>query len=55
MPEQAAGAKAKDSDQRTRSTDLENRLIALVDHPEAWLSTPSVHFGGRKPAQPDRH
>jgi len=49
MPEPTITATAEDVDQRARSTDLDKLLIELVDNPAAWLSAPSVHFGGRKP------
>jgi len=49
MTEPTITATAESTDQRARSSDFNKLLIALVDHPEAWLSTPSAHFGGRKP------
>ena len=32
-----------------RSTELTRLVFEVVDNPDRWLSTPSVHFGGRKP------
>jgi hypothetical protein len=32
-----------------RSPELFELLIAVVDDPKKWLSTPSVQFGGRRP------
>jgi Protein of unknown function (DUF2384) len=49
MHEQTTNATAEDFDQRPRSTELDSLLMGLVANPEAWLSAPSVHFGGRKP------
>jgi Protein of unknown function (DUF2384) len=31
------------------STAFHKLLIGVVDNPESWLSTPSIHFGGRRP------
>lgn len=36
-------------DDRAPSPELGKLLRAVVDHPETWLSTPSVQFGGRRP------
>jgi hypothetical protein len=33
-----------------RSPELDALLAAVVEHPESWMSTPSVQFGGRRPA-----
>jgi hypothetical protein len=42
--------KADDSEQPLRSVSLHELLNAVVENPEAWLSTPSAQFGGRKPS-----
>ena len=36
-------------DAQALSRDLTKLLIELVEQPDAWLSTPCTHFGGRKP------
>jgi Antitoxin Xre/MbcA/ParS C-terminal toxin-binding domain len=32
-----------------RSPELDALLADVVEHPETWMSTPSVQFGGRRP------
>jgi Protein of unknown function (DUF2384) len=49
MTEPRAVSTAQDIDQPKRPTILNKLLIEVVDNPDAWLSTPSVHFGGRRP------
>ena len=33
-----------------RSHELDTLLADVVEHPEIWMSTPSVQLGGRRPA-----
>jgi hypothetical protein len=49
MPATTATSTTEDFDQPVRSTELDKLLIGVVDNPGAWLSTPSIHFGGRRP------
>ncbi len=49
MLEHAAGSIRDEFDAQAPSSDLTKLLIELVEQPDAWLSTPSTHFGGRKP------
>ena len=32
-----------------RSHELDSLLADVVEHPEIWMSTPSVQLGGRRP------
>ena len=50
MPELPVARNASNGVRPVRSTDLDDLLTAVVDDPEAWLSSPSAQFGGRKPA-----
>jgi hypothetical protein len=49
MAEQPTVSTTPDIDQPVRSTVLDKLLVEVVDNPDAWLSTPSIHFGGRRP------
>jgi Protein of unknown function (DUF2384) len=49
MTEPAISATAESREERARSSELLKLLTGLVDHPKAWLTTPSAHFGGRRP------
>jgi hypothetical protein len=49
MAEPPIVSTAEEVDQPARSTELEKLLVEIVDNPDAWLSAPSIHFGGRRP------
>jgi hypothetical protein len=36
--------------ERKRSPELDKLLADVIDDPEVWLSTPTIQFGGRRPA-----
>ena len=38
-----------EADPPARSAELEELLDEVVMHPEAWMATPNVQFGGRRP------
>ena len=49
MPRSKTVSSATAPLKRQPSPEFRELLTAVVDNPEAWLSTPSVQFGGRRP------
>ncbi|MGP0068728.1 MAG: hypothetical protein ACLQGP_34645 [Isosphaeraceae bacterium] len=49
MPNRPETPNALDTDQPIPSNALDDLLVAVVDDPETWLSTPSEQLGWRKP------
>jgi hypothetical protein len=35
----------------TRSRELDKLLADVIDNPDIWMSTPTIQFGGRPPAE----
>ncbi len=49
MAEPPTVTTTEEVDQPARSAALDKLLTEVVNKPDEWLSTPSVHFGGRRP------
>ncbi len=49
--ERMQGPNASVADYPARSAELDELLIAVVDNPQIWMSTPSIQFGGRRPSE----
>jgi hypothetical protein len=49
MPDRFEAPKAQGPSRQPRSNALDELLVAVVDDPETWLSTPSEQLGWRKP------
>ncbi len=50
MPQPIAADTSRNVDQPAQATKLQGLLDSVLNDPESWLASPSIHFGGRPPA-----